>query len=197
MKIRKSLIVSACTALLIALSACSVTAPVAVSPSPSPSTPPVIAKSIKVYDANDVFLGYCVDINSMELTIYSSGAFLYTLSWNGQIPDRTCYYTGNNGMGFAFIIVNAPGDLYAKTVYRVGTSYYSFATTNIDGTAASDGSITAYRSAYSGLTGLITDYSSDQSLQSIDIAYPVLAQDRAAFGIPASVATPLKLSFDD
>jgi hypothetical protein len=201
----KSLIVFAGIILLTALSACSIAQPAPTtsntgeSPSPSPSADPVFAKSAKLYDANDVFLGYCAKSDETGLTVYSSASYFYTLRWNGQIEDTAIGFTGPDGSGNPIYISSALAGycFCGKTAKRAGNAFFSFKSVNADGSAASDASITAYRSFYIPSIGSITTLASDESLGADYDVYALVTIDRAAVGIPASITTPLKLIFED
>jgi hypothetical protein len=204
MKSRKSLILLVGIALLIALSACSVTDPVVATPSPSPSaspsTPPVIAKSIKVYDANDVFLGYCTKSDETGLTIYSPASYFYSMQWDGQVKDTACYYTEENGAGDPFYLVPYAYELVlqSKTVIRAGNNYYTFKNSNPNGTTTNDDSFPTYHSIYNYITGAIINYPAGETVNyGAFCACALKVADKLTVGIPESIATPLKLSFTD
>jgi hypothetical protein len=187
--------------LAIALAGCGGTVPVGgtTSPSTSPSASPGAAsKTVKAYDANDVLLGYCTESNGTGMTIYSPESYFYMLQWDGNLVDSRVAFTRPSGAGIPMMFCNdtVANCFQARTVTRAGSGIYVFDKVNPDGTAGNDGTFATYVSAYDPIAGTVINYPSDQIIGSGIVVFPLYARSRADVGIPATIATPIKLSFD-
>ncbi len=152
----------------------------------------VIAKSMKAYDANGSFLGYCTYASGYFLFMYSQNGYFYSINWDGSFTDGGLYYTGQNLTGTAFYAYLDSYAIKAKTVFSVNNVLYTYVDSNSDSLADINASITQYQSVYSG--GTTTNYETPYELSTFGYsAFSVQTITKSTAGIPSSITTPISL----
>ncbi len=157
----------------------------------------VAMRSMKLYDANDVFLGYCTSVYYSSIYIISSKDYMYSLNWDGQVSYGCCYFTEENFKGIMFI--QSHSVVYGKAVFRYKNKLYTFKTLDANGNAIPDGEITHYKSLYN--FGAEQTYPSNTLPLGMSIpenykAYPLTEISKGDAGIPENIALPLSIKHD-
>ncbi len=157
----------------------------------------VAMRSMKLYDANDVFLGYCTSVYYGSISLISSKDYMYSLNWDGQVTKWYFYFTEENCQGIMFI--QSHNVVYGKAVFRYKNRLYTFETLDVNGNAIPDGEITHYKSLYN--FGEEETYPSNTFPLGISIsenykAYPLTEISKDDAGIPENIALPLSIKHE-
>ena len=153
-----------------------------------------IVKSAKLYDKNNTFLGYC-HLNSYSIFIQTPTGYYYELFWDGILSGFTIYYTEKDGAGTAFFAqLKEP---YPGKMVSLGYNNQLYTAKNIDSNdrPIDDSSLTHYKSLYRSGSP-INNFETPQALYSDYTAIPLKTISRVDAGIPATIALPLRISYE-
>jgi hypothetical protein len=152
-----------------------------------------IVRSVKLYDANDTFLGYCSFGRDDEITVISSKNYLYQIYWTGELFYYCrMYFTGENGTGNAYL-ANDPKTIgYGKSIICWNDTLYTYVELNTNGVPKYEDSVPDFLS--SGYNGRIYDsYSPPGGDEKL---YRLKTITKTEAGIPEAIILPLKFTFE-
>ena len=151
-----------------------------------------IVKSTKLYDNNDTFLGYCIPSGS-SIMVLSPNGYYYTLNWDGSLTGSV-YFTEQNLEGTPFILSQIC--YFGKTIISVSNQFYTMRDIDSYGNASiDDTTITSYKSINN--YGTVTNHASGGAVSRPTLKSLALKTiTKAEAGIPATIALPLKISFE-
>ncbi len=150
----------------------------------------VVNRSIEATDANGVFLGYVIDLDVVNIKLWTSKGYYLAMHWDGTVLNGSCFWTGPNGTGTPYGVTNADGPTVGFAVPTGGT-FYVAASLDSNGFAVTDPTVTSYESYWTPAG--VVNYAG--TLKSGDLAVRLKQVPVSDVGLPSSIASPVKLVF--
>ena len=162
---------------------------------------PAGVSSGKLYDGNDVLLGYCNFIEYDKIIVFSPNGYMYQLTWNGEFDQRVgnvaLWFTGLNGTGSVYLVRDPVFIGNGLAIYSYNNLLYTFSDLDALGIPEYEILIPAFQS--------MLEYSKNEAVDNISYppsfsanyrAYLLKTITRADAGIPDTIALPLRFSVE-
>lgn len=162
------------------------------------------AVNAKVYDANNTFLGYSIEIGESSFVLFTESDYRVAVNWDGTLQTAYIDYTESDGNGTAFdeISIDDLTGVYGKmTRYNTLTdTLYTAANVNSDGTAVISRNIDI-KSTFCTLSYNPDTYESYYDPHNKNISYTISygielkAVSRTEASLPDSISAPFTFDF--
>lgn len=159
---------------------------------PEPQSTVAVTRS-KLYDANNVFIGYVTSLEEVKIQIVTEKGYLLSLKWDGSIFEHVTYYNSNNGIDKPFdYFETAPTAKQVKYNELEGLLIYM---ADSYGLALPNTNITTTDFEYNKTTGQKEVYNEDITAYGYN-AYELVPTAKAEIGLPAVITTPIDIVFE-